>query len=282
MLQLVKMQFSLMIRKKGFQFAFTVMMLYAMGSFVFTVFNSWNQDVSSMYSAYTYCANNDSSLLFKYFRVLFPFLIVFPFTFSSMTDRVNQITTYIFSRCQQKSYFRSLYINAFIGGFVILFIPLFLNWLLLFMTIPQDGNFVFGWPYTTSFADLIADTGTIPFPWIFLKSTMAYAFVYDLIISAFAGLLSVFSMACSFYIKKYKIFALLPVYVILYICRIIDMSSFDSAKNGTHSYTALDPFVYVTITTLNGKRCVVIVLFCLVITLFSLFQLRRMERKEVI
>jgi len=108
MLQIVKMQFSLMIRKKGFQFAFTVMMLYAMGSFVFAVLNSWNQDVSSMYSAYTFCANNDSSPLFKYFRMLFPFLVVFPFTFSSMTDRVNQITTYIFSLSIYKCVYRGL------------------------------------------------------------------------------------------------------------------------------------------------------------------------------
>lgn len=282
MLQIVKMQFSLMIRKKGFQFAFTVMMLYAIGSFIFAILNCWNQDASSMYSAYTFCANNDSSPLFKYFRMLFPFLIVFPFTFSSMADRVNQITTYIFSRCQQKIYFRSLYINAFIGGFVILFIPLFLNWLLLFVTIPHAGNFVFGWPYSRAFTEVITDKSVIPFPWLFLKSTMAYAFVYDLIISAFAGLLSVFSIACSFFIKKYKIFALLPVFVILYICRILDMSSFDSSMNGNNLYMALDPFAYVSITSMNGKRFFVIALFCLLITLFSVFQLWRMERKEVI
>ena len=281
MLQIIKMQFYLMLRKMGFQFAFTVMMIYCMASFIVAVYKYLNSDVSSMYCAFTFCANNDSAPFFNYFKMLFPFLVVFPLAFSSMTDRLNQTTTYIFTRCSQKAYYVSLYINAFLGGFIVLFIPLFLNWFLVSLVFPHSGAFVFGEPYSKGFVEVVSDKSVIPFPWLFLKDTMAYAMVYDCFISIFSGVLSVFSVAISFAIKKYKIFALLPVFVILYICRILDMSSFDASIHGNGSYISLDPFSYVTITSLNGKRCFIIALFCFLIILFSLVQLWRMERKEI-
>lgn len=101
MLQIIKMQFLPYAPQKGFQVAFTVIAFYCMASFIVAVYKNLNSDVSSMNCAFTFCANNDSAPFFNYFKMLFPFLVVFPLAFSSMTDRLNQTTTYIFTRCSQ-------------------------------------------------------------------------------------------------------------------------------------------------------------------------------------
>ena len=81
MLQIMRMHLSLMVHKRGFKLSFSALMLYSLITYLSAVISNLNQDATQLYSAFNYYIGTYPSDFFGYFRTLFPFIAVFPFSF---------------------------------------------------------------------------------------------------------------------------------------------------------------------------------------------------------
>lgn len=213
----LKSRLSLCLRQSGFVLSMTLMMLFSIGTFIFNALQFKNLDTSQIIGATNLLATSARSVFIGYFEMLFPFIVIMPFCFNYMTDN-NQNNIYIISvRGSKTSYYLSSWIVAFIGGFIIIFIPLLLNFLLNISTFPlnsllDDTNI------NTYSASHIEDyLSNYLFANLYVKNPIVHNLLFILIPSIFAGNVCVFVYAISFFIKRFKLLLFLPFYWVHYV-----------------------------------------------------------------
>lgn len=276
MIKSIKSQFLIMINGLSFKFAFSVSLLYNLVSYVLTVLVNRNVDLSMMYSADSVYAGNSLAQVFDIFSKLFPFLVIFPFSFSYIDDRNLKIHSYLLSRTTKRDYYLSKMINCFIGTFIIIFIPFLINLLLCHLTFPQNHNTFFGeYNWRNYFRSLVGsnvdvDINTkytgLSFLKLYLYSPFLYNIFYNFLLSSFAGLMGIFSLSCSFIIKKYKILLFIPTYLIFYLGSIMDTVICNSGK----SYFCTALMQYVSVGNTIGLSLIFILVFIVALMIFSL------------
>jgi hypothetical protein len=173
-------------------------------------------DYSSLYSWHYLYAGNANANIGPLFSVLYPFIVVFPFGFSYMQDRNVRLLNHYILKSGKKNYFRSKLIAAFIGGFLIIAIPFAVNLILSYATFPHTYNSPLQYAQSLTGDRVDRDTvfGAKPFAILFVQSLPLYNMLYLLFFSLFTGLLSAFSMALSFLIRRRKILLLVPLFVL--------------------------------------------------------------------
>src|SRR5690606_20936544 len=216
MINSVRMQFSLMINKLGFKLSFSCALIYSLASYVYYLITYQGVDVLYFLSANYLYAGNEHAPFWGIFQSYFPFLVVFPFAFSYLDDKDLNIDHYIIGRMSRKDYYIGKLITSFLGGGLIIFIPFTINLILCNITFQENNNTYFGeynlLPYfeTLSGTNVIFNTEFtgVSFLGLYLFSPLLYNIVYLLLLSLFSGIMSVFTCASSFFIKKYKIILL--------------------------------------------------------------------------
>lgn len=80
--------------------------------------------VITSFEAFILCV---PSGLLSYLELLFPFLCALPFSFSILTDKAANTDTLLCAYCGKRRYIISKITAAFIGSFLIFFVPLMIN-----------------------------------------------------------------------------------------------------------------------------------------------------------
>jgi hypothetical protein len=283
----IKMQFSLMIHKLSFQVGFSIVMLYTMVSYIKNLLDYRGVDKLYFYSANFLYAGNNYASFWGIFESAFPFIIVLPFAFSYLDDLNIKITPYILSRMSKEKYFMGKLITCFLGGFIIIFIPFLINLIFCNITFPENHNTLFG-PYNLityyerlTGADVYINTDFKgqSFLKLYLYSPLLYNFLYLFILSTFAGIMSVFSGACSYFLSKYKIILFIPVYLIIFLGKSID--SYIYLNNQKIKYIDCKWLEYVSINFHYGKSYILFGAFLICCMFFSIISLLFICRKDI-
>ncbi|GHU43440.1 hypothetical protein FACS1894111_09040 [Clostridia bacterium] len=274
--QALKMQFSLMIQKKSFQAVFGIVLFYVIATYLFYCFRYWGGEPSNFLSADAVFAGNNTTVFAFYLDLLFPFLIVLPFAFSFLTDKSVHILPVLQSKMSNKMYYLSKAIVCFMGGFLLFVIPFLISIFLNHITFPIQGTTVWGDLYSWNFANDITGNNVmisvvgkgLPFLGLYLYSPLLYNVLYVFFFAFFSGILSVFAFATSFFIKKYKIFVFVPIYLIIFGLNIL---TFMLDTDGATKFYNFFAFQYITVNTEYGKTPVFIVTLTLAFVIASVF-----------
>lgn len=285
LISVIKVQLLLMVNKKSFKLAFLMSYVFCMLSYITNLVVLSKVDISMMYSGNTLFVGNSYDRYWNIFCAIYPFLLVFPFSFSYIEDLSVNNMPYFKGRMKNKYYFLGKMITCFIGGFIIIFIPFLLNLLLCNITFPNNNNTFYGYYNTPNYYRTLVGSNvminTQQKGLIFLKLYLFSPFIYNLfyinILSIFTGLLSVVVLSFSFYLKKYKIILFIPVYLFFYLSKVVDNLSYHSKE-----YTNFNWMSYVCVDDFYGKNWNLFILSMGVMIMFSVISYIYICKKDSI
>lgn len=272
----IKTQFHLMLSKRNFWIAFFLMLFYSLGTYLYYVFHYRNMELSTIHTAGALFIGSNQCIFDNYFRILFPFIVALPFSFSFFDDRQIQCDNFFVTRTNRKQYLFSKAIVNFLGGFFVIFIPFIINLLLNYFTFPDNENTFYGVKFFGSFHNNMLVNGTdtiiLPFFRLYLDKLWLYNIFYAIFIALFAGILSLFAFATSFFFKKVKALIFIPVYAVFYITLFIDR----------YVGTDFDLFNYVMINLSTTRNYCLFFIFVLLLLLYSIAMLQIQSKQDTI
>lgn len=272
----MKCQWRLMCRSRGFQISFLLMMAYAVGSVACTLLLPQNAPFYTTLSADAAYAGGMSPLWY-YFREVFPFLAVLPFSLSYLNDRDSGVIPLVLSRESKKTYFLSKTFVCFCGSALIILLPLAFQLLLCHIALPSGYNYPFG-SYGDPNVDALltgsallfrTDHPTFPFLTVFVRTPTGYNLLYLLLLSLFSGLLGVVPLCLSFLIRRYRALLFVPNFLLLRLSSVLEQISYQRAsENPACLYTNYRIMDYFGPFTYMGQSPVYILSVVLALVLF--------------
>lgn len=290
LLRMLNYQFKVMLNKKSFMIAFSIVLIYCLFSYLTNVISFYHVDISQMMSANSLFALSSDQPYWGLFATIFPFILFLPFAFSYIEDRKIQITNYIISRSSSSAYLISQIVITFLGGFIITFVPFLLNLLLCHVTFPDNMNTYFGeygnpnYYRTLTGSNVIIHTDIkgLPFLELYLNSQLLYNLIFLLMFSVASGLLSVFILSLSYMGITNRLILFIPLYLFFYLSRALDSYSYNSSLEKGTVYHNYDWLTYLTVDSFYGKNynyllyiALIILLIIVVSYIVALFRLRR-------
>lgn len=248
-------QFKLMITTRTFKVSFTLIFVMAMVSYLYPLFQFRNTDITLMRSASSLFMLNDLGRFHSYFKILLPILVVFPFVFSYLDDVNFKTFPYLLTRQSKRAYFTSKYFVTISGAFLIFFIPFMINFILCYITFPENNNTFLGNYYDLNYEGLLLGTTSgintqysgLPFLSIFLASPILYNILFIFIASIFASALASFAFAFSLFFKKHKILLILPTFILIRLFIFLNVYMNSLQYRGV-SYINMDLMSYIEIS----------------------------------
>jgi len=245
-----------MLHKRGFQIGFTVMMLFVAYSFVREMYYvSLDPDRSADIS---YLQAVDRSLLNKtsesygipqILRFIFPFVCVLPFSFSLFVDRSTRISDIVIARSGKRRYYFSKAAAAFVGGFIIFFIPLLVSTALTHIFYSNSVINIFDPNYSTMTAGgkKFFTMGDLMLELITFSPALGELFA-ALLLSVYAGACAMLALALSYFFRRFAVFIFVPVFL---LCKLFELwESMIKADYG-YMYLRIDPLKYTVISSDN-------------------------------
>ena len=269
-----------MFTKKEFKVAAVIALFYSCFAFAFTLTEFSGIDISKIKDANQLVCFSQSNRLWFFFSLLYPFLLVLPFSTSYIDDYKNQLLPVYISRTSRTIYYVSKLVASFFGTFLIIAVPFFINLILCTVFLPHNQNTWLGEYQMGNYFRQLLGTNILyqtsytkmPFLKIFLYSPFLYNFIYLLIFAAFSGLLASFTLSLSFLYKKSKLFLFIPVFATLQLFRVYDSDLFSRSIEGGQTYVNFDILDYVVPTLLKGQDYaffakLVFIIFLAIVTL---------------
>lgn len=276
-------QLHFMVRRKEFKVAITFNLIFNLVSYLYQVYIAIGEDTLEVVSAAYAFSLNSGNPFWSFYQILFPFIVVVPFAFSYFDDKNLNVDYYIETRMGRKSYIISKLITSFLGCFLAVCIPFFINMILNEVTFPHNGisfeTNIHSLEYAKSLTgeDVIIDTvhKGIMFLKLYIFSPEVYNLFLLLLFSSVSGILGSFCMCFSYFYKKHKIILFLPVYIYIYIGNIL--SNISSIFGKYINFYILD---YLNLNVNFGRRIYVLLFEILIILMFILLSTIREIKKE--
>lgn len=201
-LSVLAVQSRRLVRRVELKFAITLMLVLSLAGFVETCVQFYAADVGAIPSAAYGWAWNMDSMQVQSMRVL-AFLLVFlvaasVFADNLLVDARSGVAASVVSRCSKASYVIANAFLSFVGGFLIMLVPLAVLQLLALVAFPLEGSF-------DGDLNVPAYLGSKKAPLFGALATMhpyLNNVVYMIYASAWAGVASVASFAVSLYTRK--------------------------------------------------------------------------------
>ncbi len=252
MLSSIKTQIKVMRKGKEYKIAFIVTFSYSCLAFLYALVQNAGHDLSLMKDANQMVCFSGANIWWSTFCILWPFLIVLPFSTSYIDDYKNQLLPVYFSRVSKKDYYVSKLTAAFVGTAFIIAVSFLTNLILCNCFFPHNGNTWIGEYQMPNFYRGLLVTNidyrtlypSIPFLRVYLFSPFVYNLMYVLLFSLFSGLAGSFIMSLSFYFKKNKIILFAPFFILTQLLRVIDAQAFSKAVETQGLYSNVNIFAY--------------------------------------
>lgn len=272
----LKVQIQVMCRSKGYRAAFLAVLCYACVSFLWVLSQSWGMDISRIKDANHLVGYSQMNQLWIFFAILYPFLVVLPFSTSYIEEYQNGLVPAYIIRSSRKTYYLTKLVAAFAGGALVIFLPFAVNLLLCNLFLPHNGNTWLGQYQMGNFYRWLTGTNLLypveyreePFLGLFLCSPFWYNVLYVLLFAAFSGLLGMVVLSLSFWWRKHRILLFLPLFVVMQVLRGWDAWALTDAIRNGNVYTNLDLLDYVVPSFESGRNPVLflaVVLVCLLV-----------------
>lgn len=252
MLASIKTQIMIMRKGKEYKAAFIGTFLYSSLAFIYALIIYAGKDLSLVKDANQMVCFSEANVWWLPFCILWPFLIVLPFSTSYVDDYKNQLLHVYFSKVSRRDYYVSKLVAAFAGTAFIIAVSFLTNLLLCNCFFPHNGNTWIGEYQMPNFYRGLLGTNidydtpypSIPFLRVYLFSPFLYNLIYILLFSSFSGLMSSFIMSLSFWLKKNKIILFAPVFIMTQLLRVIDAQAFSKAIESRGFYINVNIFEY--------------------------------------
>lgn len=283
---MIKMQLKLMFSRPHF---YIVLVLCTIMSIVFFIIAP-NTPVGMVSHEFLYWGNCYTRG-FSIFSTIYPFLLVVPFATSVMDDVSKKTCTGIFLRCDRKRYVLAKYVAVFVGNFLVIFIPFLLNLLLCFRFYDSNERSPFGERWLGNIDNMLYGThkgyhslsGKMLFADIFYDKPFLFYFLYLLLFAFVTGMLGVLVMSVSMWMRRYKIFLFLPVYILMRVGSTYTSMSLDRAIiNPNRTFINLNLMDYVSPFGVGGCYYPILAGFIVLIIAFAVVSGIHMTRKEIV
>lgn len=222
----LKFEFEKMLRSPFFYISLGCMLLFVLMSGVDSIIG-YNVTVNEVYPHYMesgkFVRNDFQALNTSYqnwigselltlastlFFTLLPVFCVLPFAASLYTEKKSGYIKNVVHYTGKRNYFLSKILVVFTSGFLVVFVPLIINFLVVSAFIPSTVPHVNYNFYTyVNFGDMWSD--------IFFSNPILYVALYILLDSVFGGILALSAVAVSFYIHNKVAIILIPFLSIL-------------------------------------------------------------------
>lgn len=250
---MLRVQISLMLHKKGFIFSLSFMYILCIAYYLFVcILTSLQTDSSYICAAqnvFILCSlNNGANIL----TMIFPIIVLLPFSFSLINDETTNAAILYQSRASYFKYYLAKASAAFIGSFIIMFLPCLLNLIQVYLTFPISGRILDGFnisssSYSHSLFNLYNSSLNFhnnPFESIIITNPFLYDVIYLLCFSLYSGIIGLFGLSLSTLFKpKYKILLFLP-YIIISLVLIRTVAAY-------RQIFIADPILYVLPNTIG-------------------------------
>lgn len=274
----IKLQLKIMIYKKEFKYAALATLAYACISFVFVLTEFQGVDISQIKDANQLICFSQLNRLWFFFSLLYPFLVVLPFSTSYLDDCENQVLPIYFSRVSKISYYLSKLLACFIGTTLVILIPFLFNIVLCNLFLPHNHNTWFGEYSMGNYYRQLLGTNILyntphsemPLLKIYLRSPFLYNILYLLLFSGFSGLLGACTLSVSFLLRVKKIALFVPPFAIIQLLRVLDAYYFSLSLETGVPYTNYNILNYVVPTVSKGHNYALFI-SCVFIILWLIF-----------
>ena len=180
-------QINTMFTKKEFKVAAVIALFYSCFAFAFTLTEFSGIDISKIKDANQLVCFSQSNRLWFFFSLLYPFLLVLPFSTSYIDDYKNQLLPVYISGTSRTIYYVSKLVASFFGTFLIIAVPFFINLILCNVFLPHNQNTWLGEYQMGNYFRQLLGTNILyqtsytkmPFLKIFLYSPFLYYFLIN-------------------------------------------------------------------------------------------------------
>lgn len=249
-------QLGIMLRKRGFQVGFTVMLLFVVHSFI-TEFRQVSINGYQRYDITDLCAvdhsifneTGESYGIPQMLSFIFPFVCVLPFSFSLYVDRSTRINEIVIARCGKRGYYLAKLFAAFTGGFIIFFIPLLISTALTHSFYSNSVINIFD----INFSEMTAGGKEFFTMRDLMLELIAFSPVLGelfaaLLMSFYAGACAMLALTLSYFIRKFAVLIFVPVFL---LCKLLELwESMIKVEYG-YMYLRIDPLKYAVISSDN-------------------------------
>ena len=220
--RMFRAQCHLMLQQKGFWIAFGILLLFNVGYYLDSIRTALGQDLYAVY-----VPSDQFSL--AYWRegmavvpIILPFLVVLPVAFAACGEEQCASSMYGVIRGGKVQYYTAKAAAAFLGGGLIVWLPFGLQILWNCLTFHGAGTWYDGALYSAR------RMGVEGIRWLTLYQLhpIAHQLLSVTVLGVFSGACSVFACSVALYIRKYKILCMLPVFLVSFITRSLQITGF--------------------------------------------------------
>ncbi|MGN0165504.1 MAG: hypothetical protein ACI39R_04920 [Lachnospiraceae bacterium] len=221
--QHLKSRLFFMIQGTGFKIAISIIMVFCLCNTIFWAIYSSNSDALYEIQSTEALLIYEYSFFSQFFRLLVIFILLLPFSFSFYRDRRLGIKSVLQSKYGVRRYYVVNLITCFIGTFLAFFIPFMIEFGIDEILFTSDGiTCSLGSRYSYNYGALVTgdnlgenDYGSgMLFRTLFIDYPQLYNLLYIVFFSFFMALLAVFVYSLSYWVKKYSLILLLPLFII--------------------------------------------------------------------
>ena len=210
----LKLQILLLLKRKSFIITLSSMMIFSMLVFILNCIEFFNNDIVSVKSAKYLFLGSDFSFASIILTILLPIISVLPFSDTFYMEHQKGTDIYCITKSSLNIYYFSKLLVAFFSGFIVVFTPLFVNYLLNLIAFPIDSSIdATGFSFYCSYlyADVM-ETGL--FQNLFANNMYLYNFVYLILLSFFSGQISTIVFQFSYYYNKSRVILICSFFAI--------------------------------------------------------------------
>lgn len=221
-----------MIRQKTFWFVFGLMLVLSIAIPVRYVIRFFGEYRYILPSADTLYIGNSGGNWWDYIALIFPFLVVLPYSLSFLNENKSGVVLYVQARGNRKTYYYSQLITCFIGTALVFLVPFLLNILLNAILFPVNGNDYISTynAYDSNWTDTIMGKGfyraTLFHGYLFKKIAIMHPQLYNVLyafgIAIASGVMGMFTYAVSILLQKNTISLLIANYLFFSIFIVLD------------------------------------------------------------
>ncbi len=221
-------QFNIMIRQIGFQSCFIIVLLFGLtNSAYWLLINYKNPKESLIDVSEAFILNDHSPILDKFF-LLSLLLLLLPYCFFNIKNRINKIDLLQIIRINTFSYYTAGSLVSFLGTLIAFFIPLLIELVINQFFFSNTGIMANGFTFydlngggglmgTTIISSSVINPGFTLIPIsLYISHPLLYNTIYAFIFSCFMGIISYMMYTISLYVQK-NIYLFFPLYIFYFL-----------------------------------------------------------------
>lgn len=221
-----KFQFQALVTSRNFNLVMILNAIFAVIPVIFYSIKFYGADINTVPAAYSFYIGSGYIEIFnKIYYVLMPLIAVAAFADSYYTDCENHTIYAVLSKCTLKHYYFGKLICVFISGFIVIIIPLLINFMLNLAVFPITSTVEFlngfGQIQNQLYTSYPKDLLPIFFYRLFCTNQYLYELVYLLISSVFGGIFAVMTYQISFVFKGNRILLNCLLFIIINLLSVV-------------------------------------------------------------